>query len=80
MNLKWKVIKPLNFKHRLKNKFKEWRRRFLLAEICGAVHAVVAAYLAHHLSHNEVVGACAGAIGDTVGLYAHYCTGCCCTT
>lgn len=57
------------FKLRLKKRFSLWRKRFLLAELCGASLAVLASYLTNHFTHNAILAAYAGSIGDTIGFY-----------
>jgi len=69
MNSRLKLSKQLGFKSRVKNKFKAWGKRFLLAEFCGTSLAIIAAYLARHFFHSTVIAAYAGAAGDTVGFY-----------
>jgi hypothetical protein len=69
MKAREKLIRRLAFKRRIKNRFRAWGKRFLLAEICGALLAVVASYTTIYFVHNAVVAAYAGAIGDTIGFY-----------
>src|ERR1700712_5297275 len=65
-----KLVRRLWFKRLAKNKFIAWRKRFLLAEFCGASLAVVVSYFAEYLFANAVIAAYAGAAGDTIGFYA----------
>ena len=53
----------------LKNKIKEWIKRFLPAEIAGSMLAIIASYLTLHSTNNKILAAYAGAIGDTAGFY-----------
>src|SRR4051812_41928640 len=69
MNLGERPVQRLAFKRRMKDKFKAWTKRFLLAEICGASLAIAASYFTIHFFHNAVIAAYAGAVGDTIGFY-----------
>jgi hypothetical protein len=64
-----KLVRRLWFKRLTKNKFIAWRKRFLLAELCGALLAVMASYCSNHYFANAVIAAYAGAAGDTIGFY-----------
>lgn len=50
-------------------KAREWRRRYLLAEIVGTLAAVAAALSAHALTGSLAPAALAGSVAETVGYY-----------
>ena len=51
-------------------KAREWRRRYLLAEIVGTLAAVAAAVTVHALTGSLATAALAGSVAETVGYYA----------
>jgi hypothetical protein len=53
-----------------REKVREWRRRYLLAEIVGTLAAVAAAVTAHALTGSVAPAALAGSVAETVGYYA----------
>ena len=52
-----------------REKVREWRRRYLLAEIVGTLTAVAAAVTAHALTGSLAAAALAGSVAETVGYY-----------
>jgi len=54
----------------LKQKSKEWLKRYLPPEIIGTVTAMIGAGTANFLSNNLIVIAYAGAIGESIGFYS----------
>jgi hypothetical protein len=64
-----KLVRRLLFKRLMRNEIIAWRKRFLLAELCGASLAVAASWFANHFFANAVIAAYAGAAGDTIGFY-----------
>lgn len=52
-----------------REKAREWRRRYLLAEIVGTLAAVAAAVTAHALTGSLAPAALAGSVAETVGYY-----------
>lgn len=54
----------------LKQKFKEWLKRYLPAEIVGTATAVGAASITHVFSDNHLFIAYIGSLGETVGFYS----------
>lgn len=54
----------------LKQKFKEWLKRYLPAEIVGTVTAVGAASITHVFSDNHLFIAYAGSLGEAIGFYS----------
>lgn len=53
----------------LKEKSKEWLKRYLPAEIVGTVTAIAAASVVHLFSENYILIAYAGSIGEAIGFY-----------
>lgn len=54
----------------LKQKIKEWLKRYLPAEIVGTLTAVGAASITHVLSDNHLLIAYIGSLGEAVGFYS----------
>ncbi|MDZ4757916.1 MAG: hypothetical protein SGJ10_07245 [Bacteroidota bacterium] len=54
----------------LKQKGKEWLKRYLPAEIVGTVVVMIAAGIAHLFTENLIIIAYAGAVGESIGFYA----------
>lgn len=54
----------------IKQKFKEWLKRYLPAEIVGTVTAVGTASITHVFSDNHLLIAYAGSLGESVGFYS----------
>ena len=53
----------------VKQKIKEWLKRYLLAEIVGTVTALASASTFHLFSENLILVAYAGSIGEAYGFY-----------
>lgn len=53
-----------------RRRLREWLRRYLPAELCGTVTALLAAQLAFMASRSLVVAAVCGSIAETTGYYA----------
>jgi hypothetical protein len=54
----------------IKQKGKEWLKRYLPSEIIGTVTAMTATVICQQLSKNFVVIAYAGALGESIGFYS----------
>lgn len=54
----------------IKEKCKEWLKRYLPAEITGTITAVGAASITHLFYKNLVVVAYAGSLGEAIGFYS----------
>ena len=54
----------------IKQKSKEWLKRYLPAEIVGTLTAVGAASITHIYYENFVIIAYAGSVGESIGFYA----------
>lgn len=54
----------------IKQKFKEWLKRYLPAEIVGTLTAVGAASITHVFSDNHLFIAYVGSLGEAVGFYS----------
>ena len=54
----------------IKQKVKEWLKRYLPAEIVGTATAVGAASITHVFSDNHLFIAYAGSLGEAVGFYS----------
>ena len=54
----------------IKQKSKEWLKRYLPAEIVGTLTAVGAASITHIYYENLVLIAYAGSVGESIGFYA----------
>lgn len=59
---------------RLKNKTREWLRRYIPAEILGTTGALIAAWLVYSHTHSYVAGAAAGWVGEGIGFYGYFIT------
>ncbi|MFA5796624.1 MAG: hypothetical protein WC916_01130 [Candidatus Woesearchaeota archaeon] len=53
----------------MKQKFREWFFRYAPANICALIGTLLAAYLVFLLTHNLIIAAFAGTIGDGIGYY-----------
>ncbi len=54
----------------VKQKAKEWLKRYLPAEVVGTVTAVAAASIANAFQHNLLLVAYAGSLGEAIGFYS----------
>lgn len=54
----------------VKQNFKRWLKKYLLAEIIGTITAVSAASITHFFSHNLILSAYTGSIGEAIGFYS----------
>jgi hypothetical protein len=54
----------------LKQKFKEWLKRYLPAEIAGTLTAISVASIVHFFYSNHVLIAYAGSLGEAIGFYS----------
>ena len=54
----------------IKQKFKEWIKRYLPSEIIGTIAAVAVASIAHCFYKNPVIVAYAGSLGEAIGFYS----------
>jgi hypothetical protein len=54
----------------MKQKIKEWLKRYLLAEIVGTITAVGAASITHTLCDNLIFTAYIGSLGEAIGFYS----------
>lgn len=59
---------------RLKEKQKEWLRRYIPAEILGTTAALFAAWLTFARTHSFIAGTASGWIGEGVGFYGYFVT------
>ena len=57
----------------MKEKLKEWLRRYLPAEIFATIGALIGAGLIFFLTKNRIISAYAGAIGENIGYYGFIC-------
>jgi len=55
---------------RLWRKAREWRQRYLVAEIGGTATALAVVVLAYGWTHSLATAALAASLGETVGFYA----------
>lgn len=53
----------------MKHKIKEWRNRYLPAEIIGTIAALSASAIAYLLTENAIITAYAGTWGENIGYY-----------
>jgi hypothetical protein len=53
----------------VKQKFKEWIKRYFVAELVGTATAVGAASITHLFSKSYIFNAYAGSVGEAVGFY-----------
>lgn len=54
----------------IKQKIREWLKRYLPAEIVGTITAVSAASIAHFFSENLIFIAYTGSLGEAIGFYS----------
>ena len=54
----------------IKNKLKEWLKRYLPPEIVGTITAVLSASIAHIYSSNHIAIAYYGSLGEAIGFYS----------
>ena len=54
----------------IKQKIKEWLKRYLPAEIVGTLTAIGVASIAHASNKNAVFTAYAGSVGESIGFYS----------
>jgi len=54
----------------LKQKIKEWLKRYWLAEIVCTTTAIVAASIAHYIYNEAVIAAFVGSLGEAIGFYS----------
>lgn len=57
---------------KLKQKTKEWARRYIPAEILGTAGALIAAWIVYVHTHSYVAAAAAGWIGEGIGFYGYF--------
>jgi hypothetical protein len=57
---------------RLKNKTKEWLKRYLPAEILDTIGALIAAWIVYDHTHSYVAAAASGWIGEGIGFYGYF--------
>lgn len=57
-----------------RDKFREWLKRYLVAETLGTVIALSFAYLSFANSHSYAVAAGAGFVGEGIGFYGYFVT------
>ncbi len=55
-----------------RRKFKEWFRRYFVAELLGTLIASVFAYLAFSHSHSYIIAATSGFVGEGIGFYGYF--------
>lgn len=53
----------------MKEKFKEWAKRYVPAEMLALVGALLGAILIYFLTNNRILAAYGGAIGENIGYY-----------
>lgn len=58
----------------LKDKRKEWLRRYIPAEIIGTTTALAAAWIAFGQTGSFVAGAAAGWVGEGIGFFGYFIT------
>ena len=58
-----------------KEKFREWLRRYIVAELLGTAVSLALAYFSFvHSHHNYVVATASGLIGEGIGFYGYFIT------
>jgi hypothetical protein len=55
----------------IKNKLREWARRYAGPEISGTVTALAAAWTVHSWSHSLAAAAVAGSLAEAIGFYGY---------
>ncbi len=53
----------------MKHKFKQWIKRYLVAEVLGTLMAVGASFLSFFIAPNPIIAAYAGTWGENLGFY-----------
>lgn len=59
---------------RLKERQKEWLRRYIPAEILGTATALIAAWLAFDRTHSFIAATASGWVGEGIGFYGYFIT------
>jgi hypothetical protein len=59
-------------KEKAKSKFKEWLRRYILAELLGTAIALALATVAYSHTHSYLAAAGAGFAGEGIGFYGYF--------
>ena len=54
----------------VKEKFKEWAKRYVPAEVLAVIGALIGATLIYFLTNNRIFAAYGGAIGENIGYYS----------
>lgn len=57
---------------RLKEKTREWLRRYIPAEILGTIFALAAAWLVYSRTHSFIAATAAGWTGEGLGFYGYF--------
>jgi len=53
-------------------KFKEWFRRYMIAEILGTVISLIFAYVTFTKSHSYLAAAASGFVGEGIGFFGYF--------
>lgn len=59
-------------KQRIKTKLYEWLRRYIPAEILGTILALIAAWVTYNHTHQYIVAALFGWVGEGLGFYGYF--------
>jgi len=57
---------------KLKNKTKEWVKRYIPAEILGTTGALIAAWIVYGHTHSYITAAASGLAGEGAGFYGYF--------
>ncbi len=55
-----------------KDKFKEWLKRYFIAELLGTLISLAFAYTTFLNAHNYLVATAAGLVGEGIGFYGYF--------
>lgn len=58
----------------LKNKKREWLRRYIPAEVLGTITSLIAAWVVYSQSHSYLAATGAGWFGEGIGFYGYFIT------
>ena len=56
----------------IKNKFREWLKRYIPAEMCGTIIALTLAWIMYSQTHSYALGAAAGWVGEGIGFFGYF--------
>jgi len=57
---------------KVNSKFREWFKRYFIAECLGTILSLCFAYIAYSQSHSYLIAAGAGFIGEGIGFYGYF--------